>query len=133
LGGEGICQPGWMRGSYSSEPALAIPDNDPAGAQAQLLVYGLATVDMDVRLDLVISHPRIKDLRVKLAGPGGTEVTVFDGSSDGPEIAFYGKAIAGFPGDESVNGVWTLHVVDTASGKAGAIGSFGLTITSRWD
>jgi serine protease len=122
-----------MRGLYVSEPALAIPDNDASGVEAQLLVYGLATVDMDVRVDLLISHPRIADLRVTLVNPAGTEVTVFDGSSDGPELALAGEAIAGFPGDESVNGVWRLRVADVAAGETGVVGTFGLTITSRWD
>ena len=133
LGGSGICQPGWMRGLYVSEPALAIPDNNASGTEAQLLVYGLASVDMDVRLDLLVSHPRISDLRVRLVNPAGTEVMVFDGSSNGPELAVYGKAIAGFPGDETVNGAWRLKVVDTVSGQTGVVSTFGLTITSRWD
>lgn len=132
-GQSGLCQPGWMRGTYWSEPALPIPDNSAGGTEAQLLVYGLATVDMDVRMDLVIAHPRVKDLRVTLTNPAGTEVTIFNGEYDGPELALYGQPVIGYPGDESVNGVWRLRAVDTRSGQVGAIGSVSLTITSRWD
>ena len=135
LDGQGMCLPAWMRGTFTSEPALAIADNKPAGASAQLLAFGLATVDMDVKLDLFIVHPRTKDLRVTLTNPSGNEVLVFDGASApaSTEIYLDAKALTGFSGDESVNGIWTLKAVDSKSGQVGTIERFGLEITSRWD
>lgn len=134
LGGTGFCQPAWMRARFFSEPALLIPDNRPSGATAQLLVYGLATVAVDVRLEMVVSHARTSDLRVTLTNPAGTEVVVFDGQTNANgEIYFDNKALAGFPSDESVNGVWFLKAVDKKAGKTGAIGRFGLELTSHWD
>lgn len=123
------------RGSaaFVSEPAASIPDNRASGVEAQLLVYGLATVSTDVLIDLHIAHPRIADLRVSLINPATTEVPVFSGERDGAELYLRGVALRGFPGDESANGVWTLKVVDTRSGQVGTIESFGLTLTSRWD
>jgi len=135
LDGQGLCLPAWMRGVFASEPALAIPDNKPTGATSQVLAYGLATVDMDVKLDLFIVHPRMKDLRVTLTNPAGNEVLVYDGATApaATEIYLTGKALSGFSGDESVNGVWALKAVDTKSGQTGTIERFGLGITSRWD
>lgn len=129
----GYCRDAWMRGHFESNPALAIPDNSPAGAEASLLVYGLATVETEVLLDLSISHPRIKDLRVTLVHASGTEAPVFSGEYDGPQLYLRNHPVMGFSGDEYVNGVWKLKVVDTRSGRTGSIGEFGLTITSRWD
>ncbi|HRE88487.1 MAG TPA: proprotein convertase P-domain-containing protein [Myxococcota bacterium] len=136
LSGEGLCLPAWMRGRFDSEPAVAIPDNKANGVEAQLLAYGLATVDMDVKIDLHVSHPRPADLRITLTNPSGNEVSVFDGATDGAgrsEVYLRGHALRGFSGDESVNGVWRLKAVDSKSGQTGTLYSFGLEITSRWD
>jgi subtilisin-like proprotein convertase family protein len=133
LGGVGLCEQAWQRGTFTSEPALAIPDSSAAGVQAQLLAYGLATVSTDVAIELWIAHPRIADLRVTLTNPAGTEVPVFMGERDGQELYLRDVAVAGFLGDEAANGVWTLKVIDTRRGKVGTIERFRLTITSRWD
>jgi hypothetical protein len=135
LSGEGLCLPAWQRGRFSSEPALAIPDAAEAGVESSLLVYGLATVDMDVRIDLHVAHSRPSDLRITLLNPAGTEALVFDGASAGsvPEIYLAGEALAGYSGDESVNGVWRLRAVDRVTGETGTIERFGLEVTSRWD
>jgi hypothetical protein len=111
--GEGLCLPAWQRGRFSSEPALSIPDNRPEGVEVQLLASGLATVSTDVTLELVISHPRISDLRVSLVNPAGTEAPVFMGEREGQELYLSGVAVRGFPGDESANGVWRLKVGPT--------------------
>lgn len=133
-GGEGLCLPAWMRGRFATSAPQAIPDAGPAGAEVSLLAYGLATVDMDVRIDLQVSHPRPSDLRITLVNPSGTEVLVFDGAtSTANEVYLRRQALAGFSGDESVNGVWRLRVVDRVRGEAGTVEHFGLEIGSRWD
>jgi hypothetical protein len=132
--GTGLCRPAWMQGRFVSEPALAIPDGQPAGVEALLLVEGLATVDVDVLLDLVVSHARPTDLKISLLNPAGTEVVIFDGASPANgEFYLARHVVKGFPGDEYVNGAWRLKVVDAKAGETGGIGLFGLTITSRWD
>lgn len=132
--GDGLCRPAWMQGRFVSEPALAIPDDDPAGAEAMLLIEGLATVEIDVLLDLAVSHERPADLRVSLRNPAGTEVVVIEGASPANgELYLKGHVVKGFSGDESVNGAWRLRVVDTVAGNVGEIRTFGLTLTSRWD
>ena len=132
----GMCWPAWMTSSFGSEPELAIADDEAAGSEAQILVYGLATVDVEVRLDLLVSHPRPADLRITLVNPAGNEVPVFDGATDpapNGEIYLDGARLGGFSGDESVNGVWRLRAVDGASGAEGTLHRFALTISSRWD
>jgi subtilisin-like proprotein convertase family protein len=134
LSGNGICLPAWMRGRFSTKPSQSIPDDSAAGTDVSLLAYGLATVDMDVRIDLHVSHPRPSDLRITLTNPADNEVLVFDGaSSTASEIYLRGQALMGFSGDESVNGVWRLRVVDRVGGQSGTIEDFGLEIGSRWD
>lgn len=133
-GDEGICRPAWMTGHFSTNPGNAvIPDNSADGVAVPLVAYGLATVDVDIRIDLLISHPHISDLLVQLENAAGTRVTLFDHASGGPELYLRNALVSGFSGDESVNGTWRLIVSDTQSGSTGTIGEFGLTITSRWD
>ncbi|MCU0672052.1 MAG: proprotein convertase P-domain-containing protein [Myxococcota bacterium] len=128
--GEGICRSAWFTGSFETSPMQSIPDRGEA--TVSLYAYGLATVDVDLRMDLWIDHPRVEDLRVTIANPGGTEVLVAEGLSGG-EIYLDDVVVRGFSGDESVNGVWTLRVVDGVSGSEGTVRRFGMTITSRWD
>jgi subtilisin-like proprotein convertase family protein len=72
-------------------------------------------------------------LIVTLVNPAGTEVVVFDREPGGSELYLRDQILLGFPGDESVNGLWELRVVDTAAGSIGTIESLALTITSRMD
>jgi subtilisin-like proprotein convertase family protein len=132
----GMCWPAWMTSAFHSSPELAIADDDDGGVEAQVLAYGLATVDTEVRIDLLISHPRPADLRVTLVNPASNEVLVFDGATTpapNGEIYLDGVRLGGFSGDESVNGVWRLRVVDSASGEEGTLHRFGITVSSRWD
>lgn len=135
IDGEGLCLPGWMRGRFETRDPIAVPDNQPSGAEQQLLAYGLATVSMDIRLTLHVSHARLADLKVTLANPSGTETVVFEGKASdvAPELHLDGVAVSGIPGDESVNGVWRLKVVDRKKGTSGTLARFGLELTSRWD
>ena len=131
-----MCWPAWMTSSFHSSPELAIADGDAGGVEAQLLAYGLATVDTEVRVDLLISHPRPADLRVTLVNPADNEVLVFDGATTpapNGEVYMDGVRLGGFSGDEGVNGVWRLRVVDSASGQEGTLHRFGFTVSSRWD
>jgi len=132
-GGSGLCQPAWMRGRFVAAPEVAIPDANAAGADVAIPAYGLATVDVEVTMDLFISHPNIAELRVSLVNPMGTEVPVFSGERSGGELYVRDLPVRGFSGDEAVNGLWHVRVVDTTSGKVGTLHDLALTVTSRWD
>jgi len=74
-----ICEgePAPVTGSASASPALAIPDNDPAGISTILTVTDdFAIADLNVDLD--IAHTWVGDLIVTLESPAGTSVTVID-------------------------------------------------------
>jgi subtilisin-like proprotein convertase family protein len=133
-GDEGMCQPAWMHRRFASAPAAAIPDAHGTGVESQLLVHGLATVDTDVRLTVTLDHPAVHQVRMVLRNPAGTEVVVFDGATAGvSEVWDLSLPVRGFPGDESVNGRWTLHATDGTSGEAGQLTSWALDLGSRWD
>jgi DNA uptake protein ComE-like DNA-binding protein len=134
--GEGICVPAWMRGYFDyfggEWGEVAVPDNGSVALEVP--VYGLASVDADVVIDLVVSHPRISDLRITLTNPATAEVVVFDGAGrTGAEVALRDHVVRGFSGDEMVNGAWTLRVTDRATGSTATVHRFALTITSRFD
>jgi subtilisin-like proprotein convertase family protein len=133
--GYGLCNPQWMRGSFSEGTSVAIPDGDPAGVSRTLYAYGLATVSTDVEVRALIRHEFPGDLRVTLTNPSGTEVVLFDGERDEWEttdIELDGP-VRGFPGDESVNGAWVLRIVDRAARDVGTLERWALDLTSRWD
>jgi len=132
-GGGGLCNPAWMRGSFFSEPNISIDDAPATGTTASIHVFGLATVSTDVFVDVLITHPRISDLRVTLTNPDGTVGVIFEGDRAGTELYLRHQAVLAFPGDESINGTWTLTATDTVSGVTGQIVELGLELTSRWD
>jgi hypothetical protein len=129
--GDGLCRPAWLQGRFVVASSQAIPDRGTI--EVPIVAFGLATVDVDVYLDLSISHPRPSDLRVALVNPAGTEAVVFDHASDGAALSSDGVLVRGFSGDETVNGTWRLVISDTVSGQTGAVSDVGLVVTSRWD
>ncbi len=133
-GDEGLCQPAWMFDSFGElESGTPVPDGDAAGAVRTVDVHGLATVDTDVSLRLWVSHDVPSQLTATLVNPAGTEVVVFDGASSSANELSIDGPVAGFSGDESVNGTWTLRVVDSVSGSAGTIERWTLSLGSRMD
>ena len=131
--GDGICSPEWMAGSWTDDALATIPDNDANGVERSVIVYGLATVPVDILVDLSIDHSRASDLRVTLTDPNGVEsVVVEEGSQLGNGI--HGQfVVGGNPRDDSVNGRWTLRVVDGRNRRVGQLQSWTLSLTSRWD
>ncbi len=130
----GLCNPDWMRGTFTwSRGPVAIPDASEKGVTLPLEVDGLASVSTDVEVALTIRHAWKGDLRVTLTNPSGTESVLHDRvGGSGDDVVLAGR-VMGFPGDESVNGEWTLRVQDLAGGDVGVVESYALTITSRWD
>lgn len=133
---DGICFPAWMRGNFGEggvdDDGLAMTIPDGAGAlERTLLVYGLATVDMDVELSLEGFHGAPAQLRATLTNPAGNEVEVPLSTETG-RLTVAGS-LAGFSGDEMVNGVWTLRITDEVAGSAGTLDGWRLRIGSRFD
>ena len=134
-GDEGICVQRWMQGSFSNPGPWSIPDGDPNGLAVELTARGLATVDMDVWMSGLVNHPSPEQLLITLTNPATSEAVIFDGARETADAGYLelDNVVARYSGDESVNGVWTLRVVDRVSGGVGTLERWSLTITSRWD
>jgi hypothetical protein len=130
--GYGLCNPDWMRDTFFwTAGPVAIPDGDADGLEVTLPVSGLASVSTDVQVSLLINHPAPSDLVVTLTNPDTTEAVVIEDAT--APIVLQDINVFGFPGDESVNGPWTLRVTDEVRGDAGELIDYSLTLTSRWD
>jgi hypothetical protein len=130
----GLCAPAWTRGTFDAIPGAAIPDGGEL--RTYLTAYGLATVDTDVTVRATITHAHPNQLRIYLRNPAASDVLVWDGPASSPVegTSFpLDMTVLGFSGDESVNGSWTLRVVDTVPGGTGTVVRWGLTLGSRWD
>jgi len=133
--GYGSCRPAWTRGTFDAIAGDPIPD--AGSVSSHLTAYGLATVDTDVTLRATIAHTKPNQLRLYLRNPAGTEVLAWDGPAEGATSGaatfVFDRTVVGFSGDESVNGTWSLRVVDLAAGTAGTLTRWGVTLGSRWD
>lgn len=147
----GVCRPAWMSRRFQSPSVLKIPDNDAGGLVSNSYAYGLATLNEEVVVDLEIEHPDPSQLLITLNNPTGP-----DGSSDSSpdssiEVVFDGSnpqhlAELGdhdgwaqitrsglFPDKGSVNGVWTLTVVDGDQHHLGKLHGWELLLRSSWE
>lgn len=130
---EGLCLPAWMRRKVEAAPQIPIEPDAPT--TSLIVMSGLATVDMDVAIELSLSHADSGSFRITLSNPATAEVVVFDGSSPGPVLDL-AMPVHGFSGDEQVNGAWTLTVTDRTPGAGAAnatLDRWSLLVGSRWD
>lgn len=108
-------------------PAMAIPDDDPAGINSTLSIPNAGAIT-DVKLGVDITHTWKGDLVVTLSHAGKT-VTVQDrqgGSEDDLKTSF---DLTDFSGLDAA-GDWTLSVVDTAGYDVGTLNGWTLDVTS---
>ncbi|MBN2359578.1 MAG: proprotein convertase P-domain-containing protein [Deltaproteobacteria bacterium] len=116
----------------TSTPALAIPDNKPAGVTDSLRFDEPGAVG-DVRVELDLEHTYRGDLRVSLIAPDGTEVTLHDkrGGSAEDLIGVYpidlapAQSLDAFKG-MPIAGEWKLKLVDTAGVDVGTLNGWRL-------
>ncbi|MAQ18015.1 MAG: hypothetical protein CMN30_24860 [Sandaracinus sp.] len=131
LWGNGFCVPGWMAGRFASTETVAIPET--GAAEPGLVVYGLATVPMDIEVVVQLDHPRRTDLRLTLVDPNGSEAPLWDRT---PELEATDRSFAlegSIARDDMVNGEWHLRVEDLVSGETGTLERWSLFIVSRYD
>ncbi|MFH1809742.1 MAG: proprotein convertase P-domain-containing protein [Pseudomonadota bacterium] len=120
-----------------STPALAIPDNDPAG------VSDVIKVDADgalksLKVDIDLAHTYVGDLTLTLTAPDGTAVALHSKSGGGSDDirGTYGdsltsaEALDAFKG-KPIKGDWKLSIVDSAGRDVGALASWGLNIDTE--
>ena len=128
--GPGICVSPWKTGVF--EDICFAPLVDGGELTRTITVKGLTTVPIDGLIDLVVRHPDTSELTVSLVNPMGTAITVFTGEPAGQDLVLAGVPVP-VPGDESINGEWTLRVTDASGGDTGWLSHWGMFFTSRWD
>jgi hypothetical protein len=125
----GYCHPAWMAGTFQSTTPVGIGD-DGVPVKSSINVSGLATVPVDVVVDLDISHPQKQDLVVVLHQPGGADAVLWNHQQNPPS---HFETPKGIEGDNMVNGEWVLEVTDTVTGQSGSIKSWKMWLSSRYD
>jgi len=115
-------------------PGLPIPDNNPGGVSSVITVSEAGTLS-DITVDMDITHSFIGDLTVTLTSPAGTVITLHNGTGSNADdiLGNYPETIAvDGPGQltdffgESIQGDWTLFVVDDASSDSGTLNGWGI-------
>ncbi|MDP6946868.1 MAG: proprotein convertase P-domain-containing protein, partial [Myxococcota bacterium] len=106
-GSGGWCVEGWFAKTFVSHETVGIPDLADVPATTSVVACGLASVPVDVYVTVDIDHPRPADLVVTLHDPNGETRVISD-----MEDVIEQMMVVGFPGDDSVNGVWSLEVSD---------------------
>ncbi len=136
-GAPGFCRPAWTLGRFSEYGGFAVPDKGTLSRE--LYAWGLASVPEDARIRLTLSHTAPKNLLITLVPPGGedgTLATLFDGKTDAASVTpgyFVLDRNIPHPGDESVNGRWTLKITDKTLGHKGTLYDWELSFSSRYD
>lgn len=114
--------------TYESGAAVAIPDNDPVGAESTIDVPDSLTIDgLDVHVD--VTHSYVGDLQLVLAH-GDTEVVLWDregGQRADIHQSFGPTAFAG----ADAQGVWTLRAIDGAVEDVGTLDGWSITIAAK--
>ncbi len=131
----GFCRPAWMFGSFAAETSFSIPANGVA--VQDIFVYGLATVPEDARIQFNLNHPDVSALNITVI-PAGRDnaslATVFTGATDASpgQTSLNIDANLMHPGDEDLNGRWTLRIENTG-GATGSGSGYALQFSSRFD
>ena len=126
---DAACQVGGL--DYSNKSRTSVPDNDSAGAMSIINVDQPGTAGV-INVTVNIEHTYIGDLKVSLISPDGTVASLHNktgGSTDNIKKTW---ALDDFVG-ESIDGSWTLNVVDTAGSDTGAIVSWDLALQLEGD
>lgn len=128
----GQCGDAWLSRRFAVEEATIA-----AGATTTIpfVVSGVATVSLNTRVSMVISHPNPSDLKVSIQHPNEGSVAVLyqDPNAVGPEIIL-NDVRAQLPSDESINGTWNLIIEDAgASGVDGSAFHIEVAADSWWD
>lgn len=132
-GGGGWCSPDWMQDTFYNNTQRYIPA-DGSVVATSVVVYGQATVPMDIVVDLDLRHDRPQDLRVVLYDPQGTDAVIWDGPNEGGRAmptSFI--AMGNISRDDYVNGRWLLRVTNVGGGGLGNLYSWQMWISSRFD
>lgn len=130
--GNGFCVPAWQRDVFENIVQRYIPPDGDVVATG-VVVYGQATVPVDISLTHDIRHSDPHALRVTLRSNNGDESVMWDGpneSGDMPETFTNNCCI---PSDDYGNGRWTVLIENVTGAGLGNSHGWVLDITSQWD
>jgi hypothetical protein len=127
----GICVADWMAGTFTVDLPALVPASAGAVVTSAAVVRGLASVPIDIEVDVDLAAVDPRRLRLELTDPNGDVGVLWNG--DGSVLP--GRLIprGGISGDDTVNGAWTLTVTTLGTGTAGTLATWQLHLTSRWD
>lgn len=123
----------------------AIADGQDAGVSHSLTMGNVDISVEHVEVKVSLTHSRPGDLILKLISPSGTESILMNrpgkvpGSavSDRGDTAFAGESTLNYVFDtallrgESVQGNWTLQVIDTVTGDTGTLNNWSLNVYGK--
>jgi hypothetical protein len=130
-GVEGFCRPAWMAADFTQYADVGLPGSS-ALVQSPLVVVGLATVPVDLTVELDIVHASPSNLVLTLEDPGGDTALLWNGPTEGRPPASI-PVTRGISRDSSINGRWKLHVTNPSGVGSGRLRAWTLKLTSRWD
>lgn len=130
---DGLCVGTWMTGSFTMDVPQRLAATAGASLTSTVVVHGLATVPLDVWVDLDVRGTDPRRLRVWLENPQGQRAALWDGATDGATIPPRLVPRPGVAHDEYVNGGWKVVVETTAAGTAGTLHAATIHLTSQWD
>ena len=112
---------------------VAIPAAAGGRATSATVVRGLASVPVDIEVEVDLGGADPARLRLELTDPNGDTALVWDGAAQGGAMPARMSAGWGISRDDTVNGAWTLTVTTLDAGAAGTLAGWRLDLTSRWD
>ena len=130
--GNGFCVPAWQRDTFVNDTQRSIPAEAGAVVATGTVVYGLATVPVDIVFRHDIRHSDPHALKITVRSQTGDEAVVWDGPhTSGPMPA---EMIArSIPSDDYVNGRWLVLIENVTGRGSGNSYGWSLEITSQWD
>jgi hypothetical protein len=127
----GNCVASWMARTFVVEIPATISQVSGATTETQVIARGLASVPVDVEVEIELDGVDAGRLRLELVDPNGDTAVLWNG--DGSTLPDRLVARNGIARDDSVNGFWTLRAITLFDGTGGQIRSWRLHLTSRWD
>ncbi|MFZ4737106.1 MAG: proprotein convertase P-domain-containing protein [Bradymonadia bacterium] len=111
--------------TFTSEAAVAIPDNSARGAKSVLTVPESFPVK-GVSIELNVEHSYVGDLKIELSH-GSKSAVVWANEGESQQNIEASFDLGGFDGVDA-SGAWTLKLVDNAAQDAGRLVRWSLTL-----
>lgn len=123
--------------SYTSRPALAIPDNDAKGVSDALVVEETGLLSA-IEVDVNIPHSYIGDLVVTLLGPSGAYAILHNRAGGGADnlsrtYTLENTSSLGVFVKQPIKGSWRLEVMDRARADIGQLAEWSLRLRVKKD